>query len=217
MALFNRVKTGKGQKVDTSLLHSAIAFATNTFIDYPGIKRQYIDDRSPKGKCATSRLYCGIDGKWFFVHCNNEEDWKNLCKTAYLEYLIEDPRFADPAERLKNDDTLVQIFAQCFALAYAENWVGVLRKNNVPAAPALYEQEIYNEPHFQENGIFIWQEHPDIERSQLAGFPAEFSNIENVLEKRAPLLGEHTAEILTELGYDKERIEKLKKDKVIFW
>jgi crotonobetainyl-CoA:carnitine CoA-transferase CaiB-like acyl-CoA transferase len=217
LAMFNRAKTGEGHKVDTSLLHSAIAFATNTFIDYPGIQRDYIDSRYPKGKSATSRLYCGIDGKWFFVHCNGEEDWKNLCKTAYLEHLISDPRFALPAGRLKNDEALVQIFSECFALAYAENWVSVLRKNNVPAAPAVYEQEIYTEPQYLENDIFVWQEHPDIERSQLVGFPAEFKNIENVLDKRAPLLGEHTGEILAELGFGPAQIEKLKADKVVFF
>ena len=217
LALLARRKTGKGQKVTTSLLHSAIAFGTNTFLDYAGIEREYIDDLSPKGSSATSRLYCGIDGKWFFVQCNSEEDWKNLCASTRLEYLMSDKRFKTPAARRRNDAALTQILSGCFALAYADNWITLLRSNNVPVAPALYETEIYNEAQYLENDIFVWQDHPEIGRSQLVGFPAQFQNIENVLDRCSPQLGEHTSEILTELDYDKEQIGKLKTDKVVFF
>jgi crotonobetainyl-CoA:carnitine CoA-transferase CaiB-like acyl-CoA transferase len=87
----------------------------------------------------------------------------------------------------------------------------------VPAAPALYEPDLYNDPQFVENEVFVWQEHPYIGKSQLVGFPVECSNIENVMTSRAPLLGEQTAEILSELGYERAAIDKLKADKVVFF
>jgi len=217
LALFACAKTGEGQKVDTSLLHAALASGTHVYFDFPGIKRSYIDEKYPKGKSATSRLYCGIDGKWFFINCNTEADWQNLCKSTYLNNLISDPRFATPQARLKNDQALAQILSDFFALSYADDWVFLLSSNKIPAVPALYEQDLYNNVHFTENNVFIEQFHPDLGHAQLVGFPAEFHNMENVLDRRAPLLGENAGEILSELGYTQEQIEKLKKDKVVFW
>ena len=176
-----------------------------------------MDDLYPKGSSATSRLYCGIDGKWFFVQCGSEEDWKNLCTSTRLEYLMSDKRFETPAARRRNDAELTQILSGCFALAYADNWITLLRSNNVPVAPALYETEIYNEAQFLENDTFVWQDHPEIGRSQLVGFPAQFQNIENVLERCSPKLGEHTREILIEIGYDENQIADLKNTKVVFY
>ena len=217
LALLARLKTGKGQKVESSLLHSAIAFGSHVFIDYRGIRRDYLNDREPKGTSATNRMYCAIDGKWFFVSCRSEEDWVNLCKATCLEGLVTDPRFADAEARRKNDGALAEMLSDCFGLAYAEGMISLLRSHNVPVAAALYETELYNDPQFVENDVFVWQEHPHIGKSQLVGFPVDCDNIENVLTSRAPLLGEQTQEILMELGYDQGKIDGLKADKVVFW
>jgi formyl-CoA transferase len=217
LALLARKKSGQGQKVETSLLQSALALNTHYIIDYPGIEREYIDDIYPKGPSALCRLYCGTDGKWFFLNCTTEDDWQNLCKSTFQEFLLTDARFATPAARKKNNKALEAILAEQFSLTLADSWLAVLRQNNVPSAPALYEQEIYGNTHYAENGIFIEQEHPDLGgKACLVGFPGVFENMENMVTGRAPLLGEQTAEILAELGYADEQIAGLKKDKVVF-
>lgn len=217
LALLDRQRTGKGQRVQTSLLQAALALNSHIAIDYPGIVRNYVDSMYPKGSSAVSRLYCGVDGKWFFVDCRTEDDWVNLCKSTYQEYLLKDPRFAAPAARKQNDNALQKILEEHLALTATESWLEVFRKNNVPSMPAPYEQDIYSDPYFAETDVFIEQDHPDLGHAKLVGFPAEFSNMENVLTRRAPLLGEQTAEILAELGYTQDRIDGLKKNKVVFW
>ncbi len=218
LALLARRTTGHGQKVETSLMQSAMALNTNYIIDYPGIHREYIDSLCPKGKSALDRFYAGVDGKWFFLCCNTQEDWINMCRCTFQEYLLTDERFSTPESRNNNDRCLAEILAGYFSLTLTDCWLEIFHKNRVPAVPAFSEQEIYSASQFIDNDIFIEQEHPDLGgKATLVGFPAEFENMENVLNTRAPLLGEHTAEILQEIGYTHEEIERLKTCKVVFW
>src|SRR5512145_901380 len=86
-ALFVRERTGQGQRVETSLMHAALALQSGNFVDYPGKQSMFRDN-------PTYRLYRAGDGEWFFLACGNQTFWVKLCNALGLQSLADDPRFA---------------------------------------------------------------------------------------------------------------------------
>src|SRR5438094_391100 len=101
-ALFVRERTGKGQRVETSLLNAAIALQSGNFVDYKGKQHMFRDN-------PTYRLYRAGDGQWFFLACGNQTFWVKLCKALGLEPLADDPRFASWLLRLDHREALLPL------------------------------------------------------------------------------------------------------------
>lgn len=216
LALLVRAKTGKGQLLETSLTHSAVALQATNFIQHKKVKRSYIKDSNPKGSCATSRLYLGLDGRWFFLHCEREEHWQCLCKATNQGSLSSDPRFASARLRKRNDSKLAEILFELFTLANAADWVSILQEAGVPAGLSQTEEELFRDPHCTENNMFMVQDHPQLGPSRMVGFFPQFSELEASSRRPSPLLGQHTTEILKEINYTDEEIDNFLTAKVVF-
>ena len=216
LALFNRLRTGQGQLVETSLLRSAVTLQSGNFIQYKGMKRRYLGKPDIKGLGALDRMYQGIDGGWLYVYCPKDEHWKVLCKVLGLTALTTDPRFATPGARAKHDKELTAILEETFLTTPANAWALLLAMQGVPAAQGQTIVELLaNDPHCKATGVYEFQDHPQWGKVQIQGINAEFSETPGKVQRPSPMLGEHTTEVLLEIGYTKEQVEDFKAKKLV--
>lgn len=215
LAVYQKLKTGKGQFVETSLLSCAAALQSGRFIDHKGMRHKNEGGWDIKGKSATNRLYQAMDGEWFYVMCTKEEHWQALCKAIGMSELTEYPRFATPRARKKHDKALAKILEASFLTTLAAAWVPLLQAAGVPCVMSTGMEAIFKDPHCLENEILIFQNHPLFGRVQLVGVGFELSETPGHVPRYAPLLGEHTDEILREIGYRQEEIDDFKARKLV--
>lgn len=216
LALLDRARTGKGQHVETSLTNAAVAMQSGDFIDYPGMERRYPGDTGILGLSATYRHYQAADDRWLFVLCADESHWRGLCQAVGREALLADPRFETPEKRVENDAALAETMSGTFRGRPAGEWVALLQEAGVPAAVGRTGDELLNDPQCRDTGVFEEQVHPQYGWVQLVGVGPRFSEMSGVIRRPAPLLGEHTGEVLTELGYTEDQIITLKAERIVY-
>lgn len=216
LAVYHRLRTGQGQFVETSLLRSAITLQSGNFIRYKNMKRRYLGKPDIKGLSATNRLYQGIDGEWLYIYCAKQQHWRSMCGVLGLEYLADDHRFDTPEARKKHDRELTGILTEAFLTTPSNVWALLLLMQGVPAAQGQNIISLLkDDPHCKETGIFEFQDHPQWGRVQLQGINPEFSETPGRVLRSAPMLGQHTEEVLREIGYAAAQIEDFKAKKLI--
>jgi len=215
LALLARARTGQGQLVGTSLLNTAIAYQATEFMQYKKIKRSYVKDMNAKGRNATDRLYLGLDAKWFYVSCKSDEHWKKLCDAIDLDTLKSDPRFKTREKRLQNDAELAEVLFPIFSLGNASDWVTQLQKIGVPCTMSVKEDELYDDPHGVATGMFHEFNDPMLGPAKAIGHTLKFSEFDLSFDRLAPFLGQHSSEILKEVGYTDEQIQQFIENKII--
>ena len=207
-ALFVRERTGRGQRIETSLLRGVLALQSGIVLDYPG-KPTLIREN------PTYRLYKGGDGQWFFVACGNQSFWVKLCKALGMEEFADDPRFGSWLLRLQNNQALLPIIEQRFGEKTRDEWLAILAAHDIPAAPVKTILEFMDDPAVQHHDMVHEYDHPDVGRLRLMGQPIVFTDTPTRDPGPPPLLGQHTDEVLEEAGYDAITINELRAKKVV--
>ena len=215
LAFLVRARTGKGQHVESSLTNASIALQSGDFIDYEGLERKYNGDTGIKGLSATHRYYEAGDKRWVFVLCRQQEHWQNLCRVLGLEELTSDPRFESEGEREKNDEALVEILSNAFQAKSSSEWLEALSKTNLNHALAQSSEEVLKDPHCDANNFFIEMKDPQFGLMRFLDVGPKLSGTPGIVRRPAPMLGHHTEEIMTELGYTQEQIDELKEKRII--
>jgi formyl-CoA transferase len=212
-ALLARVKTGRGQFVDVSLLQVAIAFIESHVADYLNGGEAVSRENFPKGRIY-SLLDC--DKKPFMVHLSgHNQAWEGLLRAAELDALIGDPRFATRKHRTDRHGEIVKILRERFREKPRGYWLSQLDANSIPNAPINTIHEVFDDPQIRHMGIPKQIAHPKMGASNLVGSPINMSGTPPKFFRAAPLLGENTDEVLEGLGYAKEMIKELRDGKVI--
>jgi CoA:oxalate CoA-transferase len=210
-ALYAREKTGKGQLVDTSLMGSIIAL-TGLILDAPAMLNQEFprERRAEAGNPMYNHYRCR-DDKWIAVaHLQPDRYWPIFSKAMELGDLEHDPKFNSMEARGKNKTELIRLLDEKFASKTRDEWLDQLEKAGCICTPVQSPMEVTRDPQALANRYIIEADHPDWGRTRQVGFPWDFSETPAEWRKRAPKLGEHTEEILLELGYTGEDINRFK-------
>ena len=208
-AYVNRLRTGTGQHVDTSLLEGGIAY---TFWE----SAMYFATGEPPGPMGSAhrltapyQAFETADG-YINVGAANQANWERLCAAIGRDDLARDPRFARPRDRMDNLGALVSTLEDTFARETTGHWLTALEAAGVPAGPIYTLDEVYADPQVRARDMVVETEHPAAGRVRNIGIPVKLSETPGAFRRPAPALGEHTDEVLRELGVSDARAAALR-------
>lgn len=210
MAVHVRSLTGFGQKVDVSMLDSQVAILENAIARYEvtGKIPQPIGTRHPS--IAPFQAFPTKD-YYVIIPCGNDSLWEKLCKTMMLDELINDPRFKTNKDRVENLDQLEPIISEVSKTKTTKEWVDILDRAGHPVGMINTVDKVVSDPQVLAREMIVELEHPIAGKMKVAGNPIKMSLTPGSVEDPAPLLGQHTDEILKELlGWDDARIATYK-------
>jgi len=207
-ALFVRERTGRGQRVQTSLLQAVLALQSGLVVDYPGHEVVYRNT-------PTYRLYQAGDGESFFLAVGNQSFWVKLCKVIGREDLAQDPRFGSWVARRDNAEALMPLLESAFASKPAAEWVRILTDNDIPAALTQSLQQFMRDPAVLHHKMIVQYDHPELGPLSLMGQPLRFSETQAPDAGPPPTLGQHTAQVLRQAGYAEHEIADLRRRGVV--
>jgi crotonobetainyl-CoA:carnitine CoA-transferase CaiB-like acyl-CoA transferase len=215
-ALFVRERKGIGQEVHVSL------YSTALWIQYANLLLRSFLSADPTA--STTRLnhsplrnaFCCRDGGWILgTHHPEERYWASFCEATERTDLLENPRFTDAAGRPINFVELVEIFDRVFATRSRDEWMEIFQERGLMFSSVQHIGEVASDPQALANGYVIPFDHPALGRVDLPGYPVHFSACRSGTRSAAPTLGQHTDEILREIGCGDSEIETLRQESVI--
>ena len=201
-ALYVRERTGRGQRVETSLAHAALALQSGNVADFPGRPSVFRDN-------PIYRLYQAGDGQYFFLACGNQSFWLNLCEALGRPDLAADPRFGSWLSRLDHREALIPVLEATFKTKSCDEWLTLLTGHDIPCARVQTLKEFMAGPFVAHHGMARRYEHPEVGPLTLMGLPISLSDTPGRDGGPPPTLGQHTAEVLKELGYSAAAIADL--------
>ncbi len=213
-ATIERNKTGRGQRVDTSLFEagitqtfwqSAIALAT-------GVSPTPMGSAHPLN--APYEAFQTANG-WLTLGAASQVVWQRLPDVLGLPELLTDSRFLQNEDRMAHRAELADALAPAFKKRSTNDWLERLDAAGVPAGPVLSVGEMLADPQTKAREMLVETEHQRLGPVPTIGFPVKFSETPAAIERGAPTLGQHTTEVLRELGYADSDIDKLVADSVV--
>ncbi len=215
-ALYQREKTGLGQKIDISMLDCQVSILENALIRYQVENKspEPIGNRHPT--ITPFQAFKANDG-YFVLGIGNDNLWKELCKAINIEEFINDERFKTNGLRTQNIADLLTILEPIFATKSVNEWLEIIEIAKVPCAPINTVDKLFDDEQIKSRNMIVDVFDSEVGNFKIAGNPIKMTTIPEVFQRNpAPEIGENNEDIYSQLlGFDKATIELLKKEGVI--
>ncbi len=215
IALYNREKTGKGQLIDVSMLDCQVAILENAIARYldSGVAPKPIGNRhasiTPFQALKTS------DG-WVIIAVGNDTLWKKFCDLIERPDLKADERFTTNPLRTANVEVLSEELTKTFETKTMDEWLHILKEGGIPVGPINDVSRVVRDPAIIEREMIVTTQHPVAGEVKMAGVPIKLSDTPGGVAGPAPVLGQHTREVLKQyLGYDDAKLDQLYENKTL--
>lgn len=215
-ALFSRTRTGKGMLVETSLLRTGIFALASDMATQMHFGKLSSTPPRERADEATRNFYKTSDGEWLMlIPRGNKTDFGDICRAVGHPEILDDPRFKTPIDRKENAAVMVKMFDDAIAKRTLAEWGKIFDDADLVWAPVLHPKDVVVDPQAHASGSFI--DVPDGQGGTVKGIasPVRFNGEPIIPRRPMPEPGQHTAEVLGELGYDQAAIAKLREGGVV--
>ena len=214
-ALMERQRSGKGQMVTGALLATAVTVTNATLIEQAVAKPDRVASGNRGQTAAPSDIYQAKDG-WVLVAVTGQPLYVRWAKLMGEPHWLTDPRFADDDERGRHAEIVSERMGRWCAERSCDEVVETLGKAKIPSAQVLSPQQALDHPQIQALGVMQDTDYPGLPRpAPIAAVPIWMTETQPVPRRRPPMLGEHTDQILAELGYASDEVASLREQAVI--
>jgi crotonobetainyl-CoA:carnitine CoA-transferase CaiB-like acyl-CoA transferase len=214
-ALMARQRTGRGQKVEGALLRTAVAYNNPTLVEQQVIEPDRVATLNRGQTSAPSDIFRTRDG-WIIAYAIGNPMFTRWAKLMGEPHWLNDPRFADDEARGDHGELISRRMSEWTAVRTTAEALAELEAAKIPAGPLLAPRQTLQDPHIRAAGLLVDTDYPGLARpAPLAPTPVDLSETPGRFRHRAPTLGEHTDEVLDELGYSAADIAGLRERGVV--
>jgi crotonobetainyl-CoA:carnitine CoA-transferase CaiB-like acyl-CoA transferase len=213
-ALAARARTGRGQRIDTSLLETPIAWSiyeAGSYFATGEVPRRL----GPGHRASAPYQAFRTKDSWINLGGGSPGFWPKICALLGVPALVDDPCFRTPGDRVTHRRELEALLQPHFERETTATWLDRLEAEGIPAGPILTYDQVFADPQVIHREMAVPVEHPVAGPTRVLGIPFKLSGTPARIRRPAPTLGQHTEEILGELGYDADAIRRLRSDRVI--
>ena len=214
-ALNSRHASGEGQFIDVSLLESQMTWLENYAGEYFATGEEPLKRGNSHPQVAPYEPVEASDGEWFILGIGSDNIWRKFCDLVGLRDLRDDPRFSANAERVRNREVLVPIVREVIKTRAASEWIEMLKNAGIPSGRINNVEAALTDSHVVARNFVVELEHPTIGIVKSLATPIHMSSPGLSFRRHPPQLGEHTEEILSEIGYSANEIATLREQEVI--
>lgn len=207
-ALYAREKSGIGQKVDLNLLDMMVLNLSTRFGQYLATGENPKPMGNQHSQVVPYQAFPTSDG-WLMAGAQADHAWEPFCRAICRDDLLKVDKYSTNTKRVEHRDELTAILNEVFRQRTTEEWCSILEEQNILHGPVWGIHELVNSDIIKDHGIIDEVEHTKLGKMQVISTPIHFSETKVKVQSGANLLGEHTREILVELGYSEEDIKNL--------
>lgn len=210
-ALYARKETGRGQRIDASLFESQIALLTNVAMTWLNMGQEAERWGTQHPSVVPYDAFKSKD-LYFVAGATNDKQFEKLCSILKVEHLLEDERFKSNGQRVVNREALFPVINDAFAEKTTDEWTQAFEGSGLPYAPINTMEKVFDHPQTAARNMVQDIEFEPAKSGKLAilGSAVKFSDTQPSVRRKPPLLGEHSAEVLEEVGFTKDDVVRLK-------